>query len=323
VVGGNGRPLVDLVVQHRLVQRQIKRLADAYVVERLLVPHRLVVADGEEGALMEVGASLGLFVLRRRSYTLIQLAVQIVGILGIGSLVDLEVYLAQLGLGEPEVVVADQIQVALVVPDSDLELVAAEPAGLAGDVVDPVFIAELGDQLLGLSKGGRIAERLQEVRRRSPKFDDQGLAIRHGQRIPDQRRNLACDSNAIGSALLRREGCGVFDGIQVVGDDRADAGVERSVDRVSKGVGIDGSAIAPLEPWPDLERVTVSGRVKRGHRRGRPRYDIAVRIKFDHTREGHVNGEVRVVILDLGRIQRLDVNGRWNNRYCQDLLGVW
>jgi hypothetical protein len=101
---------------------------------------------------MEVGAGLGGLVLRRRGRGLIQFAVQIVGIRGGAGLVDLEVYLAQLGLGAPESVVADQIQVALVIPDGDLPLVAPEPAGLGGDVVDPVFIAELSDQLLGLSK---------------------------------------------------------------------------------------------------------------------------------------------------------------------------
>jgi hypothetical protein len=45
------------------------------------------------------------------------------------------------------------------VPIRHLELVAAESSAVSY-MIDPVFIAELVDQLLGLSKGGRITQRL-------------------------------------------------------------------------------------------------------------------------------------------------------------------
>ena len=117
-------------------------------------------------------------------------SVQVVGVLSVGGLVDLEVHLAQLGLGSPEVGVADQVQVALVIPELDFVDVASK-AGAVNQMVGPVFDSVLLDQLLGLGIAGRIGQCLQEVGRRSVELDLQGLAVRDSDGVADERLELA------------------------------------------------------------------------------------------------------------------------------------
>src|SRR5579884_155484 len=242
-VVGRNVDLPDRLVDRRLVDGQLKGLANVDVVERLGQVVHGVVVDPQLRHQVELAVRQ---ILRRiqigsRHSRYIDLTDLVGAIGGVRLLVEGEAHLLQLGVWPVVVGVGNEVDLLVVGIAGDLE---GAVAAALGQMIGEAFVAVLVDQALFHCVSARVGQRIQEVGRYLASDDLNSVGVRSQNAIADDRLDLA------GNELI-----GVFDQRQVNGaDGRLFRRLQGAVNAVGHVGGGQRGAVAELEIGPQVER---------------------------------------------------------------------